>query len=291
MSDEKLVSDTLKEEIEERVGSKIRRFKLVGGGSLTENLQIELSNGHRGFLKLNPSYKDAFEKEAYGLEALRSTGCFRIPRVYAQSPNFLLIEWIDSQKPTTACWKRFGRAFAQLHQNKSEYFGFEHNNYLGRAPQKNLPQVEAFDQGENWTDFFLEYRIDVQVSWAKKNDYDLSHEVEIFKARAPKALAPSHEIPSLLHGDLWSGNFLCDLDSQPVLIDPACSYGHREMDLAMITLFGGFPKSFFEAYHYEYPLKRGWESRQPIYKVYHVLNHLNLFGGRYLPQARSMMIG
>lgn len=278
-----------KQKIESQVEEKLTTVRPVSGSS-SDAYFLMTQSQKTLFAKVKPAAKDAFEKEAFGIRALRQTREIRLPSVIAVDTSFLLLEWIDTASPGPGFWSAFGKSLARLHQNKSEFFGFEHNNYLGKAPQKNTPEMEVENAGENWADFYIRYRLDFQIAWAAGQGYDLMDMYENFKPKIVAALSKSLEIPSLLHGDLWKGNYLCDKNNQPILIDPACSYGHRELDIAMTHLFGGFPKEFYDAYNYEYPLQSGWQSRLPIYKLYHVLNHLNLFGGGYLAQARSMMI-
>lgn len=173
-----------------------------------------------------------------------------------------------------------------MHKHASDNFGFYENNFIGSNPQINLPQKN------NWIEFYWENRLLFQYKLAEQNGYvnsEFKKSFAEFERRVPIILEGSEEKPCLLHGDLWSGNFMIDENGDPVLIDPAVYYGHREADLGMTKLFGGFDSAFYESYNETYPLPEGLEFRINIYKLYHVMNHLNLFGTGYLPQTISII--
>jgi fructosamine-3-kinase len=230
-----------------------------------------------------------FEREAEGLAALQSGSASgaepfpRVPLAYCYGNSFLLLEDLKPAPPGENYWEQFGRQLAHLHQITSPQFGFDHDNYIGSTPQRN-PWVD------NGFDFFSEYRLRFQARLAQRNElldvYDV-RQVEAICQRLPE-LIPSQPA-SLLHGDLWSGNAITDSKGAPAIIDPAVYYGWSEAELAMTSLFGGFPETFYEAYQEEHPLEPGYRQRFPIYNLYHLLNHLNLFGTGYLSQVRSIL--
>jgi fructosamine-3-kinase len=171
-------------------------------------------------------------------------------------------------------------------QGRGESFGFPMDNYIGSTPQPN-------ERHSDWHEFFAQQRLGFQVKLALdsgKLDSGLAGDIERIQSRLPDLL-PNTDHPALLHGDLWGGNYMVDSNGDPVLIDPATYYGHREADLAMTQLFGGFRNAFYEAYEEEWPLERGFSERADLYNLYHMLNHLNIFGGGYLGSVRSIVRG
>jgi len=278
-----------------RYGSAVTlvRERSVRGGDINRCRLIELSNGERLFLKEN---RDApplmFAAEATGLQALRAANACRVPDTIAAGypcadSHFLLLEYIEPGERTPAFWERFGTELAQLHRWRSAdfvHFGFPEDNFIGLTPQQN-------NGSERWIPFFRERRLGYQVELAKSRGL-LSGELLAALGRLLNRLESfliEPETPSLLHGDLWSGNFLAAAFGEPVLIDPAVSYGHREADLAMTQLFGGFDPRFYAAYGQAYPLDSGYADRMPIYNIYHLLNHLNLFGSSYEESIRQIL--
>jgi fructosamine-3-kinase len=176
-----------------------------------------------------------------------------------------------------------------MHRYTSECFGFYEDNFIGATPQLNIP--DNFESSD-WTLFYLNKRLLFQFHLAERNGYTDENFRRLFsnlEKRLPEILKGSEEPPALLHGDLWSGNFMVNKAGNATLIDPAVYYGHREAELAMTKLFGGFSSSFYSAYNKTYPLKSGWEFREEVYTLYHVLNHLNLFGAGYKNQAFMLM--
>lgn len=268
----------------------------VGGGSINDAFRLELGGGGRRFVKTNASAPAAmFEREAEGLAALAAVGGgnegdstpLRVPADplagEAEGVAFLILEWIETGSPGIGFFDRFGRRFARLHRQSAEAgdhggrFGFAHDNWLGSTPQPN-------GWMDDWVEFWRERRLGHQLRLARDNglaDRTLDRLGEELMARLGEWIDLPDEPPCLLHGDLWGGNYLADEEGEPVLIDPACSYGHREADLAMTRLFGGFSPAFYVAYEQEWPLPAGSEERLAIYELYHLLNHLNLFGSSY----------
>ena len=198
----------------------------------------------------------------------------------------LVLEWVDTARPGPGFMERFGRAFAALHRITGNAYGFDVDNYLGRTSQPNL------ERSSDWACFFFEHRIAYQLRLAESNGYAdaaLRRAVADLESRIGDLLAGSEEPPTLLHGDLWGGNYLADSQQRAVLIDPATYYGHREADLAMTRLFGGFSSAFYAAYEEAFPLAPGERRRRPLYEAWHLLNHLNLFGSSYYSQSLSAL--
>ncbi len=203
------------------------------------------------------------------MDGLRALGAVvRVPRILDHGPDFILLEQLDLQR--NGDWAALAQMLAKLHRTTGPRFGWQRDNFIGATPQINAWR-------DDWGTFFHECRIQPQLALAKKNGFALSE---------PPRLKNHHPSPSLLHGDLWSGNagFIAD---GPVLFDPAVYYGDREADLAMTELFGGFPARFYEAYDEAYPLPEGYETRKHLYNLYHLLNHLNLFGSGYLQHVKA----
>ncbi len=271
--------------IEDLIAHKITGIKSISTGSFTTTNQIRFENGHYAFLKTEPCSEDQFLKEANGLKEIRKTGCIRVPEVLIVDSDLLLLEFIEQGSMDKDFYSRFGVQMANLHKRSSSKFGFKENNYIGATSQINLA---ANTESENWCDFYYNNRLLYQYKLAESNGLvgnELKNGFLVLEGRIEEILEGSEEKPTLLHGDLWSGNFLCDKDSNPCLIDPAVYYGHREADLAMTKLFGGFHEDFYRSYQKKLPLPQGYDYRENIYQLYHVLNHLNLFGNSYYGQA------
>ncbi|TRX71476.1 fructosamine kinase family protein [Carboxylicivirga sp. M1479] len=270
--------------IENHLNCKIIYEKEIGGGCIAQTSVISMSNGKNYFLKTG--FKGSmFSCEANGLKELQKAKAIRIPELILHADDFLLLEHIESGKKKPSFYKQFGEQLAKVHQVKNDAFGFFENNYIGSNPQINSYR-------SNWIDFYFENRLMPQYRLAENNgycDHDFSTAFKSIESQLTKILNDSEEAPCLLHGDLWGGNYLVDIHGNPVLIDPAVYYGHREADLAMTKLFGGFDNVFYQSYHQTYPLKEGYLYRENIYLLYHVLNHLNLFGTSYKQQALALM--
>ena len=221
-----------------------------------------------------------FEVEARGLKLLQSTGAVRVPEIIntgsAEGKSYLLLEFLAPGRKATSYAETLGRELAALHQNSSPFFGLDHDNYIGRLPQKN-------ETKPSWANFFIECQLKPQVGLAAYNGLIANDTVLRFEAFYDKlpALFPE-EPPSLLHGDLWSGNVHTGPDGHAWLIDPAVYFGHRAMALAFTQLFGGFEPSFYSAYHESFPLQPGWEERTDLCNLYPLMVHVNLFGTSYL---------
>jgi len=258
------------------------RIQAIGGGSINTTCHITTSRNQHWFCKINDAdrFPDLFVLERQGLALLEATSTVRVPRVIAceniDRDQVLVLEWITEGPRTTNFWQNFGRQMAQLHQHTRKTLGLEQDNYMGALHQSNTPSTD-------WVDFFIHQRLEPQITLASgKGLLDTSAIRQFQRLYTSLGNIFSPEPPALLHGDLWSGNFLCDDSSLPVLIDPAVYYGHRSMDLAMTTLFGGFERPFYEAYAYHYPFPSNYQEQWDICNLYPLLIHLNLFGSGYL---------
>ncbi|MDR0757908.1 MAG: fructosamine kinase family protein [Tannerella sp.] len=263
------------------VGEKILAFPSRTGC-------VRTASGEVYFLKSGEESR-AFRCEACGLNELASAGAVRTAEAVSAGDDYILTRHIDGTRPRHGFFERFGRELAWLHRHAAPSFGFCEDNFIGATPQMNIPSEE--ERGD-WTAFYFNKRLLYQFRLAEQNGYavpELRRGFARLESQIESILKGSDEPPALLHGDLWSGNFMCDPSGRPVLIDPAVYYGHRETDLAMTKLFGGFPPAFYDAYREAWPLKPGWEYREGVYTLYHVLNHLNIFGESYLYGALNLM--
>ena len=282
--------EIIKLKIESVIDDKIDSQRSISGGCINDAKIITTKSGKSYFVKTNSnSEKDIFLKEANGLRELAKANVIRVPNVIYADVDFIIIENIIPQTKAKLFWENFGRDFARLHKFTSKFFGFYEDNYIGSTPQLNVPsEIETV----SWVDFYFNKRLLYQYKLAEKNGFageELRKSFSQLENKINIALKDCDAKPSLLHGDLWSGNFITDEIGNACLIDPAVYYGHREADLAMTKLFGGFENRFYSAYNEEYPLVAGYEYRENIYKLYHVLNHLNLFGSGYYHQALSLI--
>lgn len=270
------------------LNADLKNFSFCSGGCINNGGKLETSAGIF-FLKWNDSKKfpSMFEAEARGLKLLAGPDVIKIPKVILTrevgSFQFLLLELINEQRKSSTYWKKLGEQLASLHKNSSSHFGLDHNNYIGSLPQTNTLKT-------NWIDFFIECRLEAQLKRAldtAKIQRDVSQAFQALYKKLP-SLLPT-EKPSLLHGDLWSGNLITDNKGEPCLIDPAVYFGHREAELAFTKLFGGFSSEFYENYNNNFPLIKGYAQRFDIYNLYPLMVHFNLFGGEYLSQVVSIL--
>lgn len=272
-----------------------RRFRLenhrpLAGGCINRSEVMEGDDGLRFFVKLNnSSLSNMFDVEAEGLRALKAACALRIPGPVCagvwQDTAYLVLEFIDLARAAgTETHSALGRGLATLHRATSDRFGWHLDNTIGSTPQIN-------SWCDHWIDFFREMRMSPQLRLAYDNGIGrqtLSAGENLLQ-RLDEFFTGYMPIPSLLHGDLWGGNFAADTAGEPVIFDPAPYFGDREADLAMTELFGGFGRAFYEAYNADWPLDDGYKTRKKLYNLYHVLNHFNLFGGGYSMQARGMI--
>lgn len=260
----------------------------VGGGSINETYRITFGDQFF-FCKVNSATKfpHLFRKEKQGLDLLAQQTKIKTPSVAgcfeAEDRQILLLQWIEQGERTERFWRNFGEQLASLHRVTNDAFGLEEDNYMGSVPQWNK-------RHPNWCDFFATERLlPMMKRCTDKKMLNKNHlsQFDAVQKKLPQIF--SEEKPSLLHGDLWSGNFLCDQDLNPVLIDPAVYFGHRSVDLAMTTLFGGFRQPFYEAYHYHFSLPSNYEEQWAVCNLYPLLIHLYLFGAAYLPQIERTL--
>jgi protein-ribulosamine 3-kinase len=259
----------------------------LGGGCI--NKAVKLTDGQRSyFVKLNQAEQlEMFAAEAAGLSELQTSATLRVPRPLchgvAQRQAYLVMEYIDMGGMPRDAGAQAGRQLAALHRVSQPAFGWHRANTIGSTVQENTAD-------DDWLTFWRERRLGFQLTLAARNGYakELASKGEKLMQRLP-ALLCHHPRPALLHGDLWSGNMDYDKEGCAVIFDPAVYYGDREADIAMSELFGGFSRQFYAAYREAWPLPPGYEVRKILYNLYHILNHLNLFGGGYLHQARDMI--
>lgn len=265
-----------------------RKIKNVGGGCINQAYCISDQQQHF-FVKTNQADGlPMFAAEAAGLQEIDQSNTLRVPQPVCWGQNgqhaWLVLEYLDLNHRGRGNADKLGTGLAAMHQVTASQFGWTRDNTIGSTPQINTPSAD-------WPGFWREHRLGYQLELAKTNGYNgklqnlgeqLLDEIDqFFTAYSPR--------PALLHGDLWSGNFSYDHTGGPVLFDPAVYYGDREADIAMTELFGVFPERFYSAYRHEYPLDSGYNTRRVLYNLYHILNHLNLFGSGYRYQAEQMI--
>ncbi|MBS0497902.1 MAG: fructosamine kinase family protein [Proteobacteria bacterium] len=262
----------------------VKEFDPIGGGCINQTYRISDGSQHF-FVKLNAfGSLDMFAAESAGLEEIRQSGTIRVPQPICYGNNdemaWLALEYLDLNSGTCGKASSLGEQLAAMHRVTSPQYGWYRDNTIGQTPQ-----INSFSS--DWIEFWRTQRLEYQFNLAQLNGFagklqnlgaQLLSDLDKFFCDAP----PS---PSLLHGDLWSGNYAYDASGNPTLFDPAVYYGDRETDIAMTELFGGFPADFYSAYRYNYPLDSGYNIRKHVYNLYHILNHLNLFGGSYRHQA------
>ncbi|MCX7093719.1 MAG: fructosamine kinase family protein [Methylobacter sp.] len=264
------------------------KIQSLAGGDINAAYRLQTED-RSFFVKLNrPERLSMFAAEAAGLQALAQTGTIRIPKLIAcgNTPEraFLVLEYIALNRLNTRSEQLLGQQLAQLHRQKQAYFGWHRDNTIGSTAQVN-------GHYHDWLTFWQERRLGYQLALAAEHGYGgrlqalgeqlLRNLKPLFSGYRPQ--------PALVHGDLWGGNAAADEQGNPVIYDPACYFGDRETDIAMTELFGGFSSAFYQAYQAAYPLDPGYSRRKALYNLYHILNHLNLFGQGYLHQAENML--
>lgn len=283
-----LVPQIIMSRVEEKLHCKVDNFRPAVGGCINHGGQVITTKGDY-FIKWNDltQYPNMFMTEASGLNLLNSKRCINIPEVVytdtADNFQFIVLEFVLSGHRKGDFWKLFGERLAALHHHSNPQFGLDHNNFIGSLPQHNT-------FSNSWVDFFIRERLEVQLQLAGPGNQvegSLRKKFESLYLKLPN-LFPE-EKPSLLHGDLWSGNFLVNEIGEPCLIDPAVYYGHREAELAFTTLFGGFEQEFYEAYFSAHPVQPGFEDRIDLYNLYPLLVHANLFGGSYWASVKQIL--
>lgn len=285
------MKDELNHLIEPLYGAKVETSFATSGGSINQTQVLTLTNGQRVFLKQNPSPPtDFFLAETRGLKLLaQAKNGPRIPKPIAvqsgSRPTFLLLEYIESAPEDENFAEQLARSLAELHRMSQEHYGLDHDNYIGITPQKNT-------LGKDGVVFFRDQRIDFQRKLARQSGLlpvAIDKKLDSLCDDLAKFLNISGEKPALIHGDLWSGNYFSDNEGKPCIFDPAVYYGLREADLAMTELFGRLPQRFYDAYQEDFPMNPGYQERKDLFNVYHLLNHLNIFGSSYLSSVQQVV--
>lgn len=284
------LSPALLHQLQQTTGQSLLdpRLTSVGGGDINAAFRLQ-ANSVDWFVKLNrASLASMFAAEAAGLGELAAHRQIRVPKVVTQgecgNQAYLVLEFIQLSGLRGSSAGQLGQQLARLHRQPQAYFGWHIDNTIGSTPQHN-------ERCDDWVDFWQQQRLGKQLQFAAANGFGgkLQANGEKLLEKIPALFSDYQPQPSLLHGDLWGGNASADAQGNPVIYDPACYYGDREADIAMTELFGGFGGDFYAAYNAEYPLDSGYKTRKTLYNLYHILNHLNLFGGGYQHQAENML--
>ena len=279
-----MLSEDLKHHLEERFDFTINSTQALRGGDINSVYLLQCKDVEV-VLKVNKAelFPDLFQKESNGLYALGSTQAIDVPRVLGygdySSQTYLVMEFKKSGQTSQGFWELFGQQLADLHRNTQESFGFMEDNYIGSLPQYNGSAASA-------SAFYREQRLKPQFQMASKRGYEFEN-IEILYQKLEQIIPD--EPPALIHGDLWSGNYMVNVDDNPCLIDPAVAYAPREMDLAMMKLFGGFDDQMYTAYQESFPLEKDWEDRMGLWQLYYILVHVNIFGGNYYKRAKDLI--
>ncbi len=278
----------LRAAIGQHLDTAVQSARPLSGGDINNAFEVALENGDRIFVKTHPNPPDGvFEAEAQGLRWLKETAAIRVPEVLAFSddhPAYLALELLTPAKRVHDFDEELGRALAALHAHGAPSFGLDRDNFIGRLPQSNT-------QSGDWASFYWSERLETQLRLATDRgsiDSGTQRQFQALQQVLPDRVGPV-EPPSRLHGDLWGGNLHADDRGRPCLIDPAVYGGHREVDLAMMRLFGGFGSPVFAAYEEAWPLAPGAEERIPLYQLYPLLVHVNLFGGSYVGSVKRAL--
>lgn len=280
----------LKATLEESLG-KIDEAQSIGGGDISHAARARLVDGREVLVKWRSGPPaDLFAIEQRGLELLRSANALRVPQVFDHrevtdaQPGYLVMEWLGRGRSNNQMSEQLGCGLAMMHRAMAEQYGLDHHNFIGANPQPN-------NQSDNWVTFFGEQRLGFQMELAAKNGYLPKRRATMLESLLARLgdWLPAAPPASLLHGDLWGGNWLVTSSGEPALIDPAVYYGHREAEIAFTELFGGFSASFYSVYNQTWPLDPGYDERKALYNLYHLLNHLNLFGESYGSSVDSVL--
>ena len=272
-------------QIAEKEDLSLKSYSRLDGGDINDVFLLETASG-KMVIKLNNGKKlpNLFKEEAFALESLKKTHSFLIPEVLSfgkfQDKAYLILSYIETGTPSGLFWEKFAKNLVELHQTTASHFGWESTNYIGSLQQFNAQHDYA-------SQFYIEERLEPQLKLADQNGFKFQ-DVELFYKEVEQQI-PKQEKPALIHGDLWAGNYLCSSENVPVLIDPASCYASKEMDLAMMKLFGGYPEEVFSAYEELSQIDKQWTKRIKMYQLYYVLVHLNLFGSSYYHQAKNIV--
>ncbi|MEM8779809.1 MAG: fructosamine kinase family protein, partial [Cyanobacteria bacterium P01_G01_bin.49] len=255
---------------------QVEKQKSVSGGCINQGYCL-IGETISYFVKINrASQVEMFAAEALGLKQMAATQAIRVPQPICwgttEQSSYIVLEWLEFSRFSQQSWQKMGRNLAKMHAYQgSNKFGWERNNTIGSTPQMN-------NWTENWADFFADHRIGFQLKLASRKGRSFGDCNQIVE-KVRRLLTGIQPQPSLVHGDLWSGNAAVTQEGEPVILDPATYYGDREVDMAMTELFGGFPATFYQGYSEVFSLEKGYKQRKTIYNLYHILNHFNLFGG------------
>jgi len=280
------VSADVINDVESKLNVTVKGANTISGGDINRAYRLQTTQGDF-FIKINSFHKfpGMFMCEEQGLSAIRETNTIAVPEVILQgdthNESYLVMNYVEVGYSNTNSSRLLGSQLAQMHRSAAEQYGFYADNYMGSLYQSNR-------QHDNWAQFFIEERLQPMIKMAVDKKELTQNDARKFDELYKKLSGLfTEEPPSLLHGDLWGGNYLIDVEGKPYLIDPAVSYGNREFDIAMTTLFGGFDRAFYEAYNAEFPLLSGWQQRLKLWNLYPLLVHVNLFGGMYAKQVRD----
>lgn len=275
-----------------KLGQNVASFlaQPVSGGSINQTYRIQIPDGPFFFCKINrfDTFPHLFLKEQRGLQLIGQTGTVAVPKsiAYTVTENYqvLLLQWIESGPKGESFFKHFGMQLAALHQHTQAQFGLQEDNYMGSLPQQNTPC-------KDWCTFFIEQRLQPLIDRCIQNELLTHADVLSFEKLYQKLpqIFSENQPPALLHGDLWSGNYLCNSSGQPVLIDPAVYYGHPAVDLGMTRQFGGFENAFYESYNYHHLQPDNSAEQQQVCNLYPLLVHLLLFGSSYLGSIQQTL--
>ena len=284
------IKGSIEEKLSQELATELRILNTttISGGCINEGFRLETTSGPF-FLKLNLAdrFPKMFQAEAKGLELLNQHSNFTVPKPKVVGASgvqqYLVMEWIGSGSATSDFNNQFGQWLAELHRSTQPTFGLDHSNYIGSLPQSN-------NQYDSWPEFYWTERLQPQIRLATNSGLMTNAMTTGFdRFETHHTSLYPNEPPALLHGDLWSGNYGVAENGSPMMFDPAVYYGHREMDLAMMKLFGGFSQLIFDAYDEHLPLETGWEERIPIGQLYPLMVHVNLFGSSYGRQVEQIL--
>ncbi|WP_026935137.1 fructosamine kinase family protein [Christiangramia echinicola] len=272
------------EQIAKDLDLKLTDYSVLSGGDINKVFLMETSSG-KFVIKLNHAdrFPGMFDAEKTGLEKLLEAEVIDIPKPIktgkVDSQSYLVLEYKNPGQKTSDFWEIFGEQLAKLHQKTSSSFGLDTDNYIGSLPQYNETRNSA-------SEFYIEMRLEPQIKMAADNGFQLNVS-ERFYSNCKNTIPD--EPSSLVHGDLWNGNYLVNSQGLPCLIDPAVAFAPRELDLGMMHLFGGFDDRLFKVYEETFPLQEGWRERLDLWKLYYLLVHLNIFGSGYRSQVTSII--
>jgi fructosamine-3-kinase len=290
------VPGSLADQLRHLLGSAVVAERPVGGGCIADARRVDLADGRTVFVKSGARLApDLLAVEAQGLRWLREAGAIRLPEVLAEPPStddpvdggtpLLVLEWIESGRATATTGERLGQGLAALHAAGAPSFGWDRDGFIGSLPQRNTPR------SDDWPAFWFTHRIGPLAGQAIARGSLTSSAAPLIRhlgQRLPELAGPP-EPPARVHGDLWTGNLMVDRDGEPWLVDPAAYGGHREVDLAMLQLFGSPPSGTIDAYHEAFPLADGWRERMTLWQLEPLLTHTVMFGGGYGSQAEAIL--